>query len=232
MFHYGNKPINNIHKDITNIDLLENQLEIYPEPISNVNLELESFEYSDDFEISILRLIHIIFGKNNEIDFSKIADYIGDGFERNDLYLFLKKNKVIRKYISIRQRTEWCNLLNKQSFFHYKFQNKYKINPTLDNLFSFFHHFFPLLNLNRYDNTKDKLKTIFDFLEIKHQYYKNGYYTSDKIFEETIIKLFLDGNNLYDWKIYQYYENFNNFKGKLITGFSELKYSIHLDKFY
>ena len=74
MFHYGNKPINNIHKDITNIDLLQNQLEIYPEPISNVNLELESFEYSDDFEISILRLIHIIFGKNNEIDFSKIKD--------------------------------------------------------------------------------------------------------------------------------------------------------------
>ena len=102
----------------------------------------------------------------------------------------------------------------------------------MDNLFSFFQHFFPLLNINRYDNTKDKLKTIFDFLEIKHQYYKNGYYTSDKIFEETIIKLFLDGNNLYDWKIYQYYENFNNFKGKLITGFSELKYSIHLDKFY
>jgi hypothetical protein len=72
-----------------------------------------------------------------------------------------------------------------------------------------------------------KLKELINF-----ESYNSGYYTSDKIYEETIIKLYLDGNNLYDWKIYQYYENLNNCKGKLITGYSELKYSIYLDKFY
>ena len=211
MFHYGKKSINNIYKDITNIRLLKNQIKIYPEPVTNLNISINDIEYSDDFEISILRLLHIIFGKFNIIDTTKLKD------NRNEVSLFLNKNNKIRKYISIRQRIEWCNLLNNHPFFQYKYQNKYKLQPTLKNLYTFFKVFFPTT----------ELKELINF-----ETFNSGYYTSDKIYEETIIKLNLDGNNLYDWKIYQYYENLSNCKGKLITGYSELKYSIYLDKFY
>lgn len=210
MFHYGKKSINNIYEDITNIGLLQNQIKNYPEPVTNLNISINDIEYSDDFEVSILRLLHIIFGKFNTIDTTRLKD-------RNEVILFLTKNNKIRNYISVRQRIEWCNLLNNQPFFQYKYQNKYKLQPTLKNLYKFFKVFFPSV----------QMKELINF-----ESYNSGYYTSDKIYEETIIKLYLDGNNLYDWKIYQYYENLNNCKGKLITGYSELKYSIYLDKFY
>ena len=210
MFHYGKKSINNIYEDITNIGLLQNQIKNYPEPVTNLNISINDIEYSDDFEVSILRLLHIIFGKFNTIDTTKLKD-------RNEVISFLTKNNKIRNYISVRQRIEWCNLLNNRPFFQYKYQNKYKLQPTLKNLHTFFKVFFPSV----------QLKELINF-----ESYNSGYYTSDKIYEETIIKLYLDGNNLYDWKIYQYYENLNNCKGKLITGYSELKYSIYLDKFY
>jgi hypothetical protein len=211
MFHYGKKSINNIYEDITNVGLLQNQIKTYPEPVTNLNISINDIEYSDDFEVSILRLLHIIFGKFNTIDTTRLKD------NRNEVSLFLTKNNKIRNYISIRQRIEWCNLLNNRPFFQYKYQNKYKLQPTLKNLHTFFKVFFPSV----------QMKELINF-----ESYNSGYYTSDKIYEETIIKLYLDGNNLYDWKIYQYYENLNNCKGKLITGFSELKYSIYLDKFY
>lgn len=210
MFHYGKKSINNIYEDITNIGLLQNQIKTYPEPVTNLNISINDIEYSDDFEVSILRLLHIIFGKFNTIDTSKLKD-------RNEVASFLTKNNKIRNYISVRQRIEWCNLLNNRPFFQYKYQNKYKLQPTLKNLYTFFKVFFPSV----------QLKELINF-----ESYNSGYFTSDKIYEETIIKLYLDGNNLYDWKIYQYYENLNNCKRKLITGYSELKYSIYLDKFY
>lgn len=211
MFHYGKKSINNIYEDITNIGLLQNQIKNYPEPVTNLNISINDIEYSDDFEVSILRLLHIIFGKFNTIDTTKLKD------NRNEVASFLTKNNKIRNYISIRQRIEWCNLLNNRPFFQYKYQNKYKLQPTLKNLHTFFKVFFPSV----------QMKELINF-----ESFNSGYYTSDKIYEETIIKLYLDGNNLYDWKIYQYYENLNNCKGKLITGYSELKYSIYLDKFY
>lgn len=224
MFHYGKKPINNIYKDITNIKLLQKQITKYPEPISNLNINIDDIQYSDDFEVSILRLIHIIFGDDSFINLNKLRESIGERYDTNELFIFLSKNNKIRKYISVRQRIEWCNLLNHKSFFQYTYQNKYKLKPILNNLFVFFKIFFPNLKLNK-DN---KLNQIFDFFKINFEHFKNGYYTTDKIYEEINIKLFLDGNNLYNWKIYQYYENLNNCKGKLITGYSDLKYSIYL----
>jgi len=79
-----------------------------------------------------------------------------------------------------------------------------------------------------------KIDRLLNFLDtdkiFSFKYFLTGNVTSDKIYEDNLIKLYINGNNIYDWQLYQYYENLNNSKGKLITGYSELKYSYYLDK--
>jgi len=112
MFHYGKRPINNIKRDISNIEFLKKSIVSYPEPISDLPIQINDITYQDDFEISLLRFIHIIFKNNNKIDLNKLKNLIGESYLSNDLYIFLAKNNNINEYISTRQRLEWCNLLN------------------------------------------------------------------------------------------------------------------------
>ena len=240
MFNYGKRPINNIKRDIQNIEVLKKNIVSYPEPISNLSIEIDNIFYQDDFEISLLRFIHIIFGDNNKINLDKLKNLIGESYLSNKLYIFLEKNNKINDYISIRQRIEWCNLLNKKINFNYKIQNKYKLNPIIYNIFSFFEIYFPSLLefpilINREITIENKLDKLFKFLDtdkiFDYKYFTTGYFTSNKIYEDNLIKIFINGNNIYDWQLYQYYENLNNSKGKLITGYSELKYSYYLNKY-
>ena len=234
MFHYGRPPINNIKRDISNIEVLKKNIISYPEPISDLQIKLNDLVYQDDFEISLLRFVHIIFEKDNEINLQHLKNIIGETYLTNNLYIFLANNKKINKYISLRQRLEWCNLLNNNMNFSYKFNSKYKLSPIIYNIIKFFEIFFPVL-LDRELNIQNKLDKILKIIDtnnkISCKYFVTGYFTSDKIYEENLIKIFINGNNIYDWKLYQYYENLNNDKGKLITGYSELKYSYYLDKY-
>jgi hypothetical protein len=88
---------------------------------------------------------------------------------------------------------------------------------------------------NRELTTENKIIKIFKLFDTDNiftfKYFITGNITSDKIYEENLIKIFINDNNIYDWQLYQYYENLNNSKGKLITGYSELKYSYYLEKF-
>ena len=113
--------------------------------------------------------------------------------------------------------------------------DKYKLLPIIYNLFAFFEEYFPSLCFERDITIEKKLNILFNFLDTDNlfqpKHFITGYFTSDKIYEETLIKIYINGNNIYDWQLYQYYENLNNLKGKLITGYSELKYSYYLNKF-
>jgi hypothetical protein len=140
----------------------------------------------------------------------------------------------------MRQRIEWCNLLNEKIYFNYKFNNKYKLTPIIYNIFIFFETYFPsfpksLFLENREKTTQHKLNHLLKILDVDKtisiKYFITGNLTSDKIYEENLIKIFINENNIYDWQLYQYYENLNNSKGKIITGFSELKYSYYLNKY-
>lgn len=234
MFHYGKPPIYNIKRDISNIEILKENMISYPDPISDLQIKLNNLIYQDDFEISLLRFIHIIFEKDNEINLQHLKNIIGETYLTNKLYIFLANNNKINKYISLRQRIEWCNLLNNNINFSYRFDNKYKLSPIIHNIICFFELYFPSL-LNRELTIQDKLNNILKIIDsnkkISCKYFITGYFTSDKIYEENIIKIYINDNNIYDWKLYQYYENLNNDKGKLITGYSELKYSYYLNKY-
>ena len=164
MFHYGKRPINNIKRDISNIEFLKKSIVSYPEPISDLPIQINDVTYQDDFEISLLRFIHIIFKNNNKIDLNKLKNLIGESYPSNDLYIFLAKNNNINEYISTRQRLEWCNLLNEKFYFHYRFQNKYKLSPIISNIFNFFQIYFPLLNLTREMDTQMKIDRLLNFL--------------------------------------------------------------------
>lgn len=240
MFHYGYKPTNNIKKDIRNINILQKNIFKFPEPLLQTRVKIDvNTEYTDCFEIALLRFIHIIFGDEKKINMDKIKYLMGDSFVNNELYNFLLKHNSFEneteKYNNfLKLRIEWCTFLNKRNIFRYKIDNQYKLSSCLQNLFSFFKHFFNFRFFDENDNVT--LNNLMLYLSIDNKFsaklYKNGYIGKNKIFEEIIIKLYINGNNLYDWQMYQYFENYNNTIGKEITGYSELRYSVYLDKFY
>lgn len=241
MFHYGRKPINDIKKDITNINILQKNIYTFPEPIFQTRIKINgNIDYKDCFEISLLRFIHIVFGKENRIDMNKLQCLMGNGFENNELYNFLSQNNIFENEtnnnstIFLNQRTNWCIFLNNREFFQYKIDGKYKLSSSIFNFFSFFKNFFNFRF--QIDNDNKNLSNLMKFLNPENQIvaklYKNGYIGKDKIFEESIIKIYINGNNLYNWQMYQYFENNNNKIGNEITGYSELRYSVYLDKFY
>jgi hypothetical protein len=243
MFHYGHKPITDIKKDIRNINILQKNISSFPEPISQIRIKIDvNTFYNDCFEIALLRFIHIIFGKNEKIDMNKLQYLMGNGFVNNELYNFLLeyntyKNKTehYNSFDKLKQRIEWCKFLNNREIFKYKYSNKYKLCSSLENIFAFFKYFFNFRNVSQNDNKT--LNNLMIFLSdndnrFSSKIYKNGFIGKNKIFEEMILKIYINGNNLYNWQMYQYSENINNTVGKEITGYSELKYSVYLDKFY
>lgn len=241
MFHYGYKPTNNINKDIPNIGILKNNINNFLEPIVQTNIKIDPIYYHDSFEISLLRFIHIIFGEGNKINMDKVRYLMGDSYENNELYNFLAQNIKFEKksgnYTNsyfLKQRMEWCRFLNNRPFFNYKFDNKYKLCSSLGNIFAFFWYFFPF----KFKSTNDHktLSKLMDFLSIDNEFsaklFKNGYIGRDKSFEELTIKLYINDNNLYDWYMYQYFEYNDNIVSCEISGNSELKYSVYLEKIY
>jgi hypothetical protein len=230
MFHFGVKPIPNIKKDISNIRALQRNILDFPEPINNHTFLLENF--NDCFEVALLRFVQIIFGDSGKINLDKVKKLIGETYNTNQLFNFLQKNnKIFSNIIPTNVRLEWMSLLSEKNVFNYKIENKFLVQPIPENVLNFFTYFFPTF---RYEGEKifDNFNELFKFLNFNCKVYKDGWITKEKIYEETTIKIFIDGNNLYDWQFYQYYDNINNQKGKIITGYCELKYSVYINKIY
>lgn len=230
MFHYGNQPINSIRDDILNINALQKNILALPEPILSKQVIDTDFSYSDCFEISFLRFFQILLHKDGLIDLKKLKNLIGETYLDNELYNFFLKNSIINNnFISSNLRINWCRFLNDRDFLIYKFDSKIKVQPIQQNIIYFFNHFFPLLRIT-------KIKEIFKLFSSDNIYnckiFNNGWSTKEKIYDESLIKIFINGNNIYDWKFYQYYENLSNLKGKIITGHCELKYSTYIQKYF
>jgi hypothetical protein len=224
MFHFGVKPIPNIKKDISNIRALQRNILDFPEPINNQHFLLENL--NDCFEVALLRFVQIIFGDSEKkINLDKVRKLIGETYYTNQLFNFLQKHNKINNIIPTNIRLEWKNIFN------YKIENKYLVQPIPENVLNFFTHFFPTFR-NKSKKIFDNFNELFKFLNFNCRVYKDGWISKEKIYEDTTIKIFIDGNNLYDWQFYQYYENMNNQKGNIITGYCELKYSVYINKIY
>jgi hypothetical protein len=130
---------------------------IIPEPVKYNSVEViydeDIVSYTDCFEISLLRFIHLIFGKNNKIDLELLQIDMDNSKYCSDLVDFF----TLRNYFSndeyyyfteigLVERADWCKFLNDSKIFKYKQEDKYEVCATFENLFTFFKIYFPKNN--------------------------------------------------------------------------------------
>ena len=197
----------------------------------------ENVIYTDCFEISLLRFLHVVFGKNGNINIKRMKKLMNN--EKNQLYCYFQKNNIYyndNKYYStlegFNERTNWCNFLNEIKIFNYKKEDRYEVCASLDNLFLFFNHFFHF-NLDTNDSDQHNLNIIGKKLssinkQIRFDLSIFGEYNSEDFYINTYTKIYVNDDHLYDWEIYQYY-NVNNYNiTKRLTGHSDFKESTHV----
>ena len=194
--------------------------------------------YTDCFEISLLRFLHAVFiKKDNEsfkIDINRMKCFMNNNkfckqiiaFFTNNSEIHLDQNYYEKDGYAI--RTKWCIFLNNRPFFRYKLQDKFEVCASLDNLIIFFRVFFPKIYLDQ-PSIQDKLSILAEALstldsKIKislksecQNSYNQSYFTD-------LMTISFNDFKLYDWLIYQYFENVNGVIKNRITGHSDLHY--------
>lgn len=109
-------------------------------------------KYTDCFESSMLRYLHLIFKKKRElkIDLELLKKYgaipcLLDFFQKyKDIY---PKNTYYMSKKGQEQRIEWCELLNSNKTFDYV-NKDYELKSCLKNIYIFFDIFIPLYRFN------------------------------------------------------------------------------------
>ena len=132
------------------------------EPIDATYIFLPpKIKYTDCFESSLLRYLHIIFGKkDNTINISMLYKYrakakLIDFFAKyNNIY---SQNKYYTTKRGIEERKEWCILLNSNKtfdFVHSNIMGCYELKSCLKNIIIFFDVFLPLYRFKHSIHTK------------------------------------------------------------------------------
>jgi hypothetical protein len=215
----------------------------FVEPVEYAPIQFKDdniiIEYTDCFEVSLLRFLHAVFitKKDNKyvMDIERMKEYMNDS---NDLLDFFKVNNDIilsRKYYdNIKSdgyilRTLWCQFLNKNKFFKYKRYDMYEVCASLDNLFLFFKNYFPKVLLNDNDMIENKMNYIMkqlstNKLKLSSTIESKTKINFDNIYYQNIIYININDTPVYEWMIYQYFNNDNNKFGKRITGHSDFRF--------
>jgi hypothetical protein len=249
----GNKPEYN-DTDIQDNNTFNNDKNSLPQPVSynrvkivDMNNNLYQFyHYTDCFEISLLRFLHLTFGEKEKINLDKLKTFMDNDYEKNELYQFFVNNQnysndsdyyVTKEGYDI--RTKWCEFLNKRNFFTYVKDDNYEVCSSPENLVMFFMYFFPKMKLTDKvidANPEEMIYKLFEYLK-NFINYKVNVYThsvySDKLYANTTIKIFVNNNNLYEWEIYQYFnyddeiiiESTPRSIKNRITGHTDFRYS-------
>jgi len=235
----NNTPINN-KKDITDNFIINYQK--YPQPvpygpiriIKDTEDEFKIIKYTDCFEISLLRFLHLIFGNNGLMVLNQIPNLIYN----NEIYDYFLTNKSFyydttyyETTNGFKERAKWCDFLNERTIFKYKKQNNYEVCASLENLFSFFSYFFNIFFENKsYQENLNKLSQVLSTKdkEIKFELYNFGNMSTDTFYMNSYIKIFVNNDNLYDWEIYQYFKVENNCITERETGHSDYRNSTYI----
>lgn len=126
----------------------------HPEPVSYESINYcennQTICYTDCFEISLLRFLHFVFGKNGHIDLELLKHDMNDSEECKKILAFFSENNSYNLeadyYVTeqgLNDRAKWCKFLNNSKLFNYKKENKYELCASLENLFTFFRNYFP-----------------------------------------------------------------------------------------
>ena len=248
MFAFETNKINNIYghtptfiknNDITNNFAINYQKYPQPVPYGPVRIikdndeEFKMIKYTDCFEISLLRFLHLIFGNNGTIDLNKISNpELNYYFSNHNSYHY--DTEYYETFDGFQERTNWCNFLNERNIFKYKKENKYEVCASLENLFSFFSHFFNITFENKtYQDNLNKLADVLNTPNLKIRFELNnfGNTSSDSYYMNSYIKIFVNDDNLYDWEITQYFNVENNCITERVTGHSDYRNSIYINEY-
>ena len=120
----------------------------------------KGIRYTDCFESSLLRYLHIIFEKNNTINLILLHKYRADpkliDFFTKYNHIF-PENKYYTTKKGMEERKEWCILLNDNKtfdFVHSGTQSSYELKSCLKNIFIFLDIFIPLYRFKHPIHTK------------------------------------------------------------------------------
>lgn len=227
------QPINNSNNDIPIV-----------QPVEYAGIEFKDFKkkisYTDCFEISLLRFLHSVFitKKNDEyvMDITRMKTFMYQTKECKQIINFFKTNNKIKLESSYYEnegypiRALWCIFLNKRSFFRYKKEDKYEVCASLHNLFAFFKVFFPKITFDQ-PNDQDRLNSIFSSLSNENAKFScelvnKTNIKSSQIFYTNTFTISINNIELYEWLIYQYFENADGKFGSRITGHSDLHFAL------
>lgn len=235
---FGNTPTFIKKNDITDNFAINYQK--YPQPvpygpiriIKDNDNECLMIKYTDCFEISLLRFLHLVFGNNGKIELNKITNQELNYYFSNNTFYY--DNNYYETCDGYDERANWCDFLNERNIFKYKKENKYEVCASLENLFSFFSHFFNINFENKnYQDNLNKLANVLskDNLQIRFELNNFGRKTPDSFYMNSYIKIFVNNDNLYDWEITQYFHVENNCITERITGHSDYRNSIYINEY-
>jgi hypothetical protein len=215
----------------------------YPQPVTygpirivkDAGDEFKIIKYTDCFEISLLRFLHLIFGNNGTVELNKVPNLQPN--DELDYYFYENKSfyydiNYYETNLGFKERARWCDFLNERNIFKYKMENKYEVCASLENLFSFFSHFFNITFENKnYQDNLNKLANILstDNLQIRFKLFSFGNKTSDSFYMNSFIKIFVNDDNLYDWEITQYFNVENDCITERVTGHSDYRNSSYIN---
>ena len=196
---------------------------------SNYGYGYVFISYTDCFEISLLRFLHVLFGENGSIKLNKLKKFT----RTNELYNYFLTNPNYNNnsdYYETNEgfklRADWCSFLNNRKIFQYKKQCKYEVCASFKNLINFVHHFLPNVQTLNVDDIKIEnylnflINQINNNIIIKYVLYKE---VTDNIYMNTTLNISINNKHIYDWEVYQYF-NKNTFDR--ITGHSDFRLAI------
>jgi hypothetical protein len=133
----------------------------------------QDIELIDDFEICLLRLLHIIFSVDGVMDLNLLSSFMDSNKnECEDLYEFFMENRGVmidseyyRTVAGIEVRKSWIELLSKRDFFTYNL-DKYKLACDINNFYMFIKYFLPKVEFNLDLIDQEKLSKIYKAFDI------------------------------------------------------------------
>ena len=156
--------------------------EIIPAPVYYGRIYFEHpgeegiVDYTDCWEISVYRFLHLIFAKEGVIDFERLGHFMEpEKFQCKLLISFFEKYPVVKTkedyyqtQEGLKERAEWAKMLNSCKCLYLKRKNKteivqigeggqYEVAATIENTFDFFANFFPKLTFMRGESNEIKL---------------------------------------------------------------------------
>jgi len=236
----GNRPTFNESNDITDNFIINYQK--YPQPVSygpiviikETNDDYKIIRYTDCFEISLLRFLHMVFGYDGIMNLNSIPNLVCINELVN--YFLNKKFYYDVNYYETKngfsERAEWCDFLNERHIFQYKKVDKYEVCASLENLFSFFKYFFNINFQNKsYQDNLNHLGNVLSTNEKKIHFELSNFGTLDmnSFYMNSYMKIYVNNDNLYDWEIYQYFNIENNCIVGRETGHSDYRNSIYIN---